>query len=126
MTTRNLDLPEFDPVKHWETWTDMLDREYSAGDFVAYAVTVGKSASMSIGMVRRINKLDSKGEPLERNTGTWRDPNPVPTATITICPLVDSVNRYGRWSDRDSTVGPDKIVRLDNVSVIDLLDSECL
>jgi hypothetical protein len=115
----NLDLPEIDPEKHWEEWEDMLGRGYGPGSIVAYAATVGRSSGMTVGMVRRINKHDSRGKQLTKNIGNWQDPEYVPWATVTICPLRDSNNRW-RYTNRDVTISPDKIVVLD-VSLAEVL-----
>lgn len=115
MKEQNLDLPEFDEEKHWLSWTDMIDREYRAGDIVAYAATVGRSAGLTVGMVRRINRLDSTGELVTKRKYNYdtREYEFEDSCTVRIAPLVDSANRFERWTARDVTIGPDKIIRLD-------------
>lgn len=116
----NLDLPEIDPENHWEEWEDMLGRGYGPGSVVAYAATVGRSSGMTIGMVRRINKKDSRGKELRVRISGWQeDAVYTPHASVTIVPLKDSSNRW-RWTNRDVTIGPDKIVALD-ISVAEVL-----
>ena len=126
-TERDLTLLPLDPTKHYPSWPDILGRPFRPGDVVAVGITAGRCASLTIGMVRRINRFNSSGEPYMRRPparyvdGKWvnRD-EAVPDCSVTVVPLLDSENRLGRWSTRDSTVGPEKIVRLD-VPVSDVL-----
>jgi hypothetical protein len=113
---RDLTLPEFDPIKHYPSWTDMLGVEYRPGDVVVVAITVGKSASMTIGMVKRINRLDSEGKEIrDYRTGKL-------SCNLTLTPLIDSTNRRRRWSDKDSTILlTEKVIRLDT-TVQEILD----
>ena len=125
----DLTLPAFDVEKHYATWQDMLGRIFRPGDVIAVGITAGRSASIAVGMVRRINRVNASGEPYTRTLpprlveGKWVYPTPAtaPDCTVTFLPLVDSSNRFGRWSTRDSLVGPEKIVLLADVSVSDLL-----
>lgn len=120
---QNLDLPVFDEDKHWPEWADMLGQSYEPGDVVAYAATVGRSAGLSVAMVRKINRVNSKGEPnrMRNPRYSWSEsrenpsydvPEWLPSATITLVPLKDSSNRYGRCDARDVTVGDEKIIKL--------------
>jgi hypothetical protein len=108
----SLELPAYDEAKHWPSWPDMLGREVHAGDVVAVAVTAGRCASLTVGMVRRINRCRADGEPLmsstyNHDTHEW---STRPHCSVTLVPLVDSVNRFSRWTTRDCTVDPDKMV----------------
>ena len=108
----SLALPEHDEAKHWPCWPDMLGREVRPGDVVAVAVTAGRCASLTVGMVRRINRCRADGQPLVRSTYNHdtREHTTLPHCSVTLVPLIDSVNRLGRWTTRDCTVDPDKMV----------------
>lgn len=119
-TECDLTVPPLDPDVHYASWPDILGRAFRPGDVVAVGVTVGRCASLTIGMVRRINRANAQGERFVRRrwvAGKWTEQ---PSCTVTLAPLVDSENRLGRRSGRDSIVDPDKVVRLD-VSVADVL-----
>jgi hypothetical protein len=110
----------------------MLGQIYEPGDVVAYAATVGRSAGLSVAMVRKINRVNSKGETITRRNPEWtwdmRENNPddvpqyIPSATVTLVPLRDSANRYGRWTSRDVTVGDEKIILL-HMDISEVLNS---
>ncbi len=122
----DLTLPEFDPDKHHETWYDMMDNDFRAGDIICVGITAGRSATLSVGMVKKINKRDSRGELIVRRglyDYTTRTYGPdEPYCTITFAPMVDSANRFSRWTGKDSTVGPEKIVLLQGVTIGDIID----
>lgn len=119
--SNTLELPDYDPDKHYIGWIDMIERVYFPGDIVAYASTAGRSSKLTVGMVKRINKLDSNGKPIIKNTYDYETNSrgEISWATVTICPLVDSANSYGRWTNRDITISPDKILKLD-ISIGDI------
>lgn len=111
---RNFDLPALNPLMHHATWPDMLGKDFKAGDIIVAGVTAGQCGSLTIGMVRAIRSCDSKGKQYEqsrykRGTGYTT----IPSASIAFCPLVDSGNRYSRWTNRDSRISPDRVLRLD-------------
>lgn len=116
-------LPEFNPSKHWPEWKDMLGRTIRPGDVIAVGITAGRSASLSVGVVVAIHSVNSQGEPYVERWYDWktREHGKRPSCSISFRPLEDSSNRLRRYSNRDSRVGPEKVVRLDGVTAEDLV-----
>jgi hypothetical protein len=119
--TNTLDLPEFVESKHWLEWEDVIGQPFRAGDIIAYAATAGRSAKMTIGMVKRINRVDSKGDKITRSRYNYetRISEKEDYCNVTVAPLLDSSNAYSRWTDRDVTIGPEKILK-PNISIGDI------
>lgn len=113
----------FDEAKHWPEWTDMLGRTIRPGDVIAVGITAGRSASLSVGVAVAFHRFNSQGEPYIERWYDWKsgEHGERPSCSITFRALLDSSNRLPRWSTRDSRVGPEKVVRLDGVSVDELI-----
>lgn len=109
--------------KTWDEWTDSVGIPFRAGDYVAVATVNNKSPQMVIGIVHRINRLDSKGQPIMARTfkGYEQMENgrsravyeATPSCTVTVAPLVQGRN-FHRYSDRKQTYKfPGNIVKVD-------------
>lgn len=72
--------------KLWSSYVDILDQTIKAGDHVAYASISGKSPQLVIAQVVRINRVDSKGEPITSGYGNRAEP----ACTLRIQPLIDA------------------------------------
>lgn len=108
--------------KTWDEWTDPVGNVYRPGDLVAVAVVSGRSPVLRIGRVLRINRCNTKGQPIVQKDVMFikgddgEDKRVVvekPWCTVTIQPLF-----YGRgfrsWSDKAQTYQfPGNIVKLD-------------
>lgn len=100
--------------KEWPEWKDKLGRIYRAGDQVAVATTRGKSPQLLIGEVIKINRVNSKNEPI----GRWTIPDPKnapndkvfePSCTVTI----KTASRWYRGGDQIYTYQfPNNIVKV--------------
>lgn len=71
------------PEETWPEWTDFLGQTYRPGDHVVYATCSNSSARLTFARVLRINRVDSKGEPIMSG---WRD-NRKPSCTVTLQPI---------------------------------------
>lgn len=89
----------------WPCWHDALGQRYEPGDRVAIATVNGKSPQLVIGEVIRINRMNSRGEPimdrrfLRAKPGQRSHSVEYESATITVQPLVDG-RGFLRWSAR--------------------------
>jgi hypothetical protein len=107
--------------KEWPEWEDKLGQTYKPGDTVAVATTSGKSPTLKIGVVRRINRLNSSGEEIGRSrrvkdptTGNW-------TTTVDPSCSVTIAFEGGRWYSQNNNPDqehlhtyqyPDNIVKI--------------
>lgn len=98
----------------WDSWTDVLGQTIIPGDRVAIAIINGRSPQMVIAEVVQINRVDSKGKPLEEvkheryrdDEGRWQyKRESVPSCTFRCIPLLDARGFYRsgvpNWYDSD-------------------------
>jgi len=129
--------------KEWAEWKDVLGNTYKPGDYVAVATIAGKSPQLVTGTVVRINKVDSKGNPVEVHTTDdgdlwlkdiwqnmsygdparqdairrWRatvQPIVTPSCTVTVLPSTRTYGSYHRADPKPFTYRiPANIIKVD-------------
>lgn len=98
--------------KEWPEWTDQRGNTYRPGDTVAVAAVRHKAATLHIGTVIKINRINSKGEEI----GYWSyDPQTqqktlIPSCTVTVL----RPQPYHQGQDTQYTYqDPSNIIKLD-------------
>lgn len=116
----DLTIPAQDPIKTFPFWRDGLGVVFKPGDLLLYPTASNSNAYLNVGMVKKINRTDSKGQPHmtpdryrsdydadRRYIGRTKIADGEPTCTITLRLIGNTGSKTSQYDidhSKDSTI----------------------